>query len=102
MFRFLPESTTQPAALQNNEVDLIYPQPQLDQVQQVKALPDVTSQINFGLTFEHFDFNFKNQHLGDLKVRAGDRHRHQRPGAGRPHRQAVQRPGRSRWATASG
>ena len=69
MFRFLPESTTQPAALQNNEVDLIYPQPQLDQVQQVKALPDVTSEINFGLSFEHFDFNFKNEHLADLKVR---------------------------------
>jgi peptide/nickel transport system substrate-binding protein len=69
VFRFLPESTTQPAALQNNEVDLIYPQPQLDQVQQVKALPDVTSEINFGLSFEHFDFNFKNEHLGDLKVR---------------------------------
>jgi peptide/nickel transport system substrate-binding protein len=69
VFRFLPESTTQPAALQNNEVDLIYPQPQLDQVQQVKALPDVTSQINFGPTFEHFDFNFKNEHLADLKVR---------------------------------
>ena len=33
---------------------------------------------------------------------AGDRHRHQRPGAGRPHRQAVQRQGRPRWATASG
>jgi len=69
VFRFLPESTTQPAALQNNEVDLIYPQPQLDQVQTVKGLPDVTSQINFGPTFEHFDFNFKNEHLGDLKVR---------------------------------
>jgi peptide/nickel transport system substrate-binding protein len=69
VFRFLPESTTQPAALQNNEVDLIYPQPQLDQVTQVKALADVTSEINFGLSFEHFDFNFKNKHLGDLKVR---------------------------------
>jgi peptide/nickel transport system substrate-binding protein len=69
VFRFLPESTTQPAALQNNEVDLIYPQPQLDQVTQVKALPDVSSEINFGLSFEHLDFNFKNEHLGDLKVR---------------------------------
>jgi peptide/nickel transport system substrate-binding protein len=69
VFRFLPESTTQPAAMQNNEVDLIYPQPQLDQVQQVKALPDVSSEINFGLSFEHLDFNFKNKHLGDLKVR---------------------------------
>jgi peptide/nickel transport system substrate-binding protein len=69
VFRFLPESTTQPAALQNNEVDLIYPQPQLDQVQQVKALPDVNSEINFGLSFEHLDFNFKTPGLGDLKVR---------------------------------
>jgi peptide/nickel transport system substrate-binding protein len=69
VFRFLPESTTQPAALQNNEVDLIYPQPQLDQVTQVKALPDVTNEINFGLSFEHLDFNFKNKHLGDLNVR---------------------------------
>jgi peptide/nickel transport system substrate-binding protein len=69
VFRFLPESTTQPAALQNNEVDLIYTRPQLDQLQQVKALPDVTSQISFGPTFEHFDFNFKNEHLADPKVR---------------------------------
>jgi peptide/nickel transport system substrate-binding protein len=69
VFRFLPESTTQPAALQNNEVDLIYPQPQLDQVQQVKGLPDVNSEINFGLSFEHLDFNFKTPGLGDLKVR---------------------------------
>jgi len=69
VFRFLPESTTQPAALQNNEVDLIYPQPQLDQVTQVKALADVTSEINFGLSFEHFDFNYKNQFLADAAVR---------------------------------
>jgi peptide/nickel transport system substrate-binding protein len=69
VYRFLPESVTQPAALQNNEVDLIYPQPQLDQVQQVQQLPDVQYQINFGLSFEHFDFNFKNPALGDLKVR---------------------------------
>jgi peptide/nickel transport system substrate-binding protein len=61
VFRFLPESTTQPAALQNNEVDLIYPQPQLDLVAQVKALPDVTSELNIGLSFEHFDFNFTDQ-----------------------------------------
>jgi peptide/nickel transport system substrate-binding protein len=69
VFRFLPESTTQPAAMQNNEVDLIYPQPQLDQVAQIKQLPDVTSQINFGPSFEHLTLNFKNEHLADLKVR---------------------------------
>jgi peptide/nickel transport system substrate-binding protein len=69
VYRFLPASATPAAALQNNEVDLIYPQPQLDQVQQVKALPDVTSEVNLGLSFEHLDFNFKNQHLRDLRVR---------------------------------
>ena len=69
VYRFLPDSTTQPPALQNNEVDFIYPQPQLDLVQQVKALPDVSSESHNGLTFEHLDFNFKNEHLADLKVR---------------------------------
>jgi peptide/nickel transport system substrate-binding protein len=69
VFRFLPESTTQPAALQNNEVDMIYPQPQLDMVQQVRALPDVSNEINLGPTFEHLDFNFKNEFLADVAVR---------------------------------
>jgi peptide/nickel transport system substrate-binding protein len=69
VFRYLPESTTQPAALQNNEVDMIYSQPQLDQVQIVKAIPDVTSEINFGLQYEHLDFNVKNPLLADVAVR---------------------------------
>jgi peptide/nickel transport system substrate-binding protein len=69
VYRFLPESTTQPAALQNNEADLIYPQPQLDMVQQVQAIPDVHSEINNGLIFEHLDFNFKNEHLKEANVR---------------------------------
>jgi peptide/nickel transport system substrate-binding protein len=69
VFRYLPESTTQPAALQNNEVDMIYGQPQLDQVQIVKAIPDVTSEINFGLQYEHLDFNTKNPLLADAAVR---------------------------------
>jgi peptide/nickel transport system substrate-binding protein len=69
VYRFLPESTTQPAALQNNEVDMMYGQPQLDQVQVVKGIPDVTNQINFGLSFEHLDFNFKNELLADPAVR---------------------------------
>jgi ABC-type transport system substrate-binding protein len=38
-------------------------------VVQVKALPDVTSELNIGLSFEHFDFNFKNPHLANAGVR---------------------------------
>lgn len=69
VFRFLPESTTQPDALRNNEVDFIYPQPQLDLVDQVEALPEVKSEIGFGPTFEHLTFNTKNEFLRDVAVR---------------------------------
>lgn len=69
VFRFLPESTTQPDALRNNEVDMIYPQPQLDLVDQVKQLSDVKSDIGFGPVFEHLTFNFQNEFLKDLAVR---------------------------------
>jgi glutathione transport system substrate-binding protein len=69
VFRYLTESTAQPAALQNNEVDMMYAQPQLDQVKIVKEIPDVTSSISFGLQYEHLDFNTKNPQLGDVAVR---------------------------------
>jgi peptide/nickel transport system substrate-binding protein len=69
VFHFISDSTQQVPALQNKEVDMIYPQPQLDQVNQVKQLSDVNSQINFGLSFEHIDFNQKNAFLGDETVR---------------------------------
>jgi peptide/nickel transport system substrate-binding protein len=48
---------------------MIYGQPQLDQVKIVEAIPDVTSQINFGLQYEHLDFNTKNPLLADVAVR---------------------------------
>ncbi len=69
VFRFLPESTTQPDALKNDEVQLIYPQPQLDLVTAVKDVPGIFSQTSFGLTFEHLDFNFKTPGLDDPAVR---------------------------------
>jgi peptide/nickel transport system substrate-binding protein len=69
VFRILPESVTQPAALKNKEVDVIYAQPQIDMVQEVKAQPDLLSEITFGLSYEHLDFNFKNKHLAKKEVR---------------------------------
>jgi peptide/nickel transport system substrate-binding protein len=57
-------------ALRNNEVQLIYPQPQLDLVKNVKGLePTITSRTNFGLSFEHIDFNTKDELLGQKVVR---------------------------------
>ncbi len=57
-------------ALRNNEVQLIYPQPQLDLVKGIKDLePNVVSRTNFGLSFEHLDFNTKDFHLAQKPVR---------------------------------
>jgi glutathione transport system substrate-binding protein len=68
-FRFVTDESSEPQALQNGEVDLIYPQPQTDIIQQVKSIPNVTSAISLGADFEHFDFNQKNPFLKDQKVR---------------------------------
>jgi peptide/nickel transport system substrate-binding protein len=64
------DPTTAVQGLQNQELGVIYPQPQLDLVDQVEALkPNVTSKINFGLSFEHLDFNTQDPQLADPNVR---------------------------------
>ncbi|QXG75136.1 ABC transporter family substrate-binding protein [Modestobacter sp. L9-4] len=64
------DPTTAVQALSNQEIGVIYPQPQLDLVQQIEGLaPNVTSDVTFGLSFEHLDFNTTDPHLADLKVR---------------------------------
>jgi peptide/nickel transport system substrate-binding protein len=58
------------SGLQNDEVQMIYPQPQLDLVDQIGALePNVVSNIEFGFAFEHLDMNTRNPHLADVNVR---------------------------------
>ena len=67
--RFGITAANVPQALQNNEVDVAYPQPQIDLVQKVRAIPGIKSEINFGLSYEHIDFNFKNEFLAVKEVR---------------------------------
>ena len=67
VFGLLPEAL--PEAFENGEIDLAYPQPQVDLVQRLEALPDIKSQINFGLSYEHIDFNLLNEQLADPAVR---------------------------------
>ncbi|MBO0882174.1 MAG: ABC transporter family substrate-binding protein [Mycobacterium sp.] len=55
--------------LQNNEVQVIYPQPQLDLVKLINGVSSAKSETNFGLTFEHIDYNLENPYLADPKVR---------------------------------
>ncbi len=56
-FRFITDVASLPAALQNAEVDVISPQPQVDLVEQVEGFDGVQSSISFGPTWEHLDFN---------------------------------------------
>jgi peptide/nickel transport system substrate-binding protein len=63
IFRVITDATQSPLALQNDEVQIIYPQPQVDLVQQVANIPGVSQQQSLGLTWEHFDLNTANPYL---------------------------------------
>jgi peptide/nickel transport system substrate-binding protein len=69
IYRIITEAAQEPTALQNHEVQVIYPQPQVDQVQQVRRIPGVSSFTGFGLSWEHFDLNLANNYLADPVLR---------------------------------
>lgn len=69
VFRIITDQTQEVPALQNNEVQVIYPQPSSDIVDQVKQIQGVQSYIGKGLTWEHLDLNLKNTALADTKLR---------------------------------
>jgi len=66
---FITDATQEPAALANKEADVIFPQAQIDLVQQVEKVIGVKSTVGFGTFWEHLDFNMSNKHLAELKVR---------------------------------
>jgi len=58
------------SGLENGEVQVIATPPVLDLVEQIEGLaPNVVSNIEFGLAFEHLDLNTRNPHLSDVNVR---------------------------------
>jgi peptide/nickel transport system substrate-binding protein len=61
--RSLPDPAQDPAALQGGTVDLVYPTPQVDSVQQLKQIRTVTRATGLGFSFEHVDFNERNPFL---------------------------------------
>jgi peptide/nickel transport system substrate-binding protein len=69
VFRILTEASVEPQALKNKEIQVMYPQPQVDLVQQVKQIPGVVSNVGFGPIFEHFDFNLNTPALKDVALR---------------------------------
>ena len=69
VFLQVPDATAQPAALENGDVQVISPQPNADLVAQLADIAGVTTSVEQGLTFEHYDFNQANPHLAKLEVR---------------------------------
>jgi peptide/nickel transport system substrate-binding protein len=69
IYRIITDAAQEPTALQNREVQVIYPQPQVDLVEQVRNIPGVSSHVGLGLSWEHFDLNLNNRFLADPALR---------------------------------
>lgn len=69
ILRVVTDATQEPIALQNNEVQVLYPQPQVDIVTQIQQIPGVSQVQQLGLTWEHFDLNLRNPVLQDTALR---------------------------------
>ena len=71
VFRVITDQTQEVPALQNNEVQAIYPQPNADITAAVAKLAGqgIDSYLGKGLTWEHLDFNTTNPVLKDKVLR---------------------------------
>jgi len=69
LFRIITDQTQEVPALQNNEVQAIYPQPNQDIVTSVSGIQGVNYYLGKGLVWEHLDFNEKSGPLADKQLR---------------------------------
>ncbi|MFP5023119.1 ABC transporter family substrate-binding protein [Pseudonocardia phyllosphaerae] len=69
ILRVITDATQEPIALQNNEVQVVYPQPQVDIVQQIEQIPNVSQTQQLGIQWEHYDFNLRTPALKDKALR---------------------------------
>jgi peptide/nickel transport system substrate-binding protein len=70
VFSIVTDANTEPQALANNEVQAIYPQPQVDLVGNVRRIGSkITYEEGLGSNFEHVDLNLANPFLSKLPLR---------------------------------
>jgi glutathione transport system substrate-binding protein len=70
VFSIVTDANSEPQALANNEVQAIYPQPQIDLVGNVRRIGDkITYEQGLGPNFEHLDVNLGNPFLSALPLR---------------------------------
>ena len=59
VFRVIEDSNTQVQALRGEEIDMFYPQPQVELVEQVSEIEGVEYEVSAGPVWEHLDMNYK-------------------------------------------
>ena len=69
IFRFILDSNSMVQSLKGGEIDMTYPQPQVDLVEQMDAIDGIETDSNAGTVWEHLDFNFAVPPLDKLYVR---------------------------------
>ena len=69
VFKQVPDATQEPAALANNDVQVIYPQAGPDIMANLNKDTGATTRVDFGTSFDHLDFNYKDPILQDKVVR---------------------------------
>jgi peptide/nickel transport system substrate-binding protein len=66
---FLAGTEEQVRALRNEEIDMFYPEPQIDLVDDVRSMGDVTSEAGMGRIWEQIDFNHDDPLLSQEFIR---------------------------------
>ena len=69
VFRLITDVSQQPTALANGEVDIIYPNPQVDIVQQVEELPDIRYQVTPAASVHMIWVNMNAAPMQDIALR---------------------------------
>ena len=69
VFRFIEDSNSQIQALRGGEVDMLYMQPQLDALEQLRTIEGIDIEVSAGTQYEHLDFNFAVPPLDQQYVR---------------------------------
>jgi peptide/nickel transport system substrate-binding protein len=69
VFKVITDPTDEITALQNGEVQVINPQPQVDMLQTIGSMTGVNYQIGLGLQLQSLEFNLNNPVLGNSALR---------------------------------
>jgi peptide/nickel transport system substrate-binding protein len=74
IFRFIEDSAAQIQQLRGREIDMLYPQPELEHPGQIEAIEAIEFEVSPGTVWEHLDFQLGIPPLDQLYVRQAIAH----------------------------